>query len=51
MKEFLDGVRQECGARGYDHVQFVTDEPLGAALSFFLHARQETGRTIRQGAR
>jgi uncharacterized protein (DUF58 family) len=51
MKEFLEGVRQECGARGYDHVRFVTDEPLGAALSFFLHTRQETGRTIRQGAR
>jgi uncharacterized protein (DUF58 family) len=51
MKEFLDGVRQECGARGYDHVRFLTDESLGAALSFFLHSRQETGRTIRQGAR
>jgi uncharacterized protein (DUF58 family) len=51
MKEFLGGVRQECGARGYDHVRFLTDEPLGAALSFFLHSRQETGRTIRQGAR
>jgi uncharacterized protein (DUF58 family) len=51
MQEFLDGVRQECGARGYDHVRFLTDEPLGAALSFFLHSRQETGRTIRQGAR
>jgi uncharacterized protein (DUF58 family) len=51
MKEFLEGVRQECGARGYDHVRFLTDEPLGSALSFFLHSRQETGRTIRQGAR
>jgi uncharacterized protein (DUF58 family) len=51
MKDFLEGVRQECGARGYDHVRFVTDESLGAALSFFLHSRQETGRTIRQGAR
>jgi uncharacterized protein (DUF58 family) len=51
MKDFLEGVRQECGARGYDHVRFLTDEPLGAALSFFLHSRQETGRTIRQGAR
>jgi uncharacterized protein (DUF58 family) len=51
MKEFLDEVRQECGGRGYDHVRFVTDEPLGAALSFFLHSRQETGRSIRQGAR
>ena len=34
MEEFLDGVRQECGKRGYDHVRFLTDEPLGAALSY-----------------
>ena len=51
MKEFLEGVRKECGTRGYDHVRFLTDEPLGASLSFFLHSRQETGRAIRQGAR
>jgi uncharacterized protein (DUF58 family) len=47
MRDFLDGVRRECGARGYDHVRFLTDEPLGDALSFFLHARQESVRSIR----
>jgi hypothetical protein len=40
MQEFLDGVTKECGARGYDHVRFFTDESLGASLSYFLHARQ-----------
>jgi hypothetical protein len=40
MREFLDGVTKECGSRGYDHVRFFTDEPLGASLSAFLHARQ-----------
>ena len=29
MDEFLEGVRKECGNRGYDHVRFVTDERLG----------------------
>jgi uncharacterized protein (DUF58 family) len=51
MQDFLDGVRRECGGRGYDHVRFLSDEPLGASLSFFLHSRQETGRATRQGAR
>jgi uncharacterized protein (DUF58 family) len=43
MNHFLDGVRRECGNRGYDHVRFLTDEPLGASLSYFLHSREETG--------
>jgi uncharacterized protein (DUF58 family) len=51
MKEFLDGVRRDCGARGYDHVRFLTDEPLGAALSYFLHTRQEAGQPIRSETR
>ena len=33
MQEFLDGVRREFGNRGYDHVRFLTDEPLGRSLS------------------
>jgi hypothetical protein len=49
MKDFLDSVRRECGARGYDHVRFLTDENLGATLSYFLHSREETGAAIRQG--
>ena len=44
MVEFLDGVRVECGKRGYDHVRFLTDEPLGESLSLFLHSRDEVGR-------
>jgi uncharacterized protein (DUF58 family) len=51
MKDFLEGVRRDCGARGYDHVRFLTDLPLGAALSYFLHTRQETGQPIRHEAR
>src|SRR6201999_1291772 len=38
MAEFLEGVRKECGNRGYDHIRFLTDEPLGDALSLFLHS-------------
>jgi uncharacterized protein (DUF58 family) len=51
MEAFLDGVRQECGKRGYDHVRFLTDEPLAAALSSFLHSRQASERSVRQGGR
>jgi uncharacterized protein (DUF58 family) len=47
MQEFLDEVRRECGNRGYDHVRFLTNEPLGTALSLFLHSREELGRTSR----
>jgi uncharacterized protein (DUF58 family) len=42
MDEFLAGVRKECGNRNYDHVRFLTDEPLGDSLSLFLHSREET---------
>ena len=51
VEEFLDGVRRECGVRGYDHVRFFTDEPLGASLSVFLHSRKEADRSARQGGR
>jgi uncharacterized protein (DUF58 family) len=47
MKNFLTEVSRECGARGYDHVRFLTSEPLGAALNLFLHSRQATERAIR----
>jgi hypothetical protein len=51
MTDFVEGVRRDCGARGYDHVLFLTDQPLGAALSYFLHTRQETGQAIRHETR
>jgi uncharacterized protein (DUF58 family) len=44
MDDFLEEVRKECGNRGYDHVRFLTDEPLGASLSLFLHSREEMAR-------
>ncbi|WP_435010749.1 DUF58 domain-containing protein [Tundrisphaera lichenicola] len=47
MEEFLGGVRKECRARGYDHVRFLTDEPLAESLSAFLHSRDEVGRGAR----
>jgi uncharacterized protein (DUF58 family) len=48
MDDFLEEVRKECGNRGYDHVRFLTDEPLGASLSLFLHSREEAGRAASQ---
>ena len=45
MVDFLDGVKAECGDRGYDHVRFSTDEPLGSSLGLFLRSRAESGRT------
>jgi uncharacterized protein (DUF58 family) len=51
IRDFLESVRRDCGARGYDHVRFVTDEPLGASLSYFLHTRQETAQAIRNDTR
>lgn len=50
IQEFLEGVRRECGNRGYDHVHFLTDEPLGSSLSVFLHSRHEATRATRQGS-
>jgi uncharacterized protein (DUF58 family) len=44
MDDFLEEVRKECGNREFDHVRFLTDEPLGASLSLFLHGREEAGR-------
>ena len=49
IESFLDEVKRECGSRGFDHVRFFTDEPLGATLSHFLHGREESGRSARQG--
>ncbi len=50
MNDFLTTVARECGNRGYDHVKFQTDSPLGRSLSYFLHMREEMGRAaIRQG--
>ena len=49
MNEFLESVRKDCGARGYDHVKFVTDESLGDSLSYFLHYREETGHAVDPG--
>ena len=44
MDDSSTSVRKECGNRGYDHVRFFTDEPLGDSLSLFLHSRKESGR-------
>jgi uncharacterized protein (DUF58 family) len=51
MADFLEGVKRECGGRGYDHVRFFTDESLGSTLSLFLHSREESARSVRQGGR
>ncbi len=42
IRDFLDGVRRECGGRGFDHVRFATDEPLGASLGLFLRSREDS---------
>jgi uncharacterized protein (DUF58 family) len=51
MNDFLENVRKDCGARGYDHVKLFTDERLGDSLSYFLHYREESGHAVRQGTR
>jgi uncharacterized protein (DUF58 family) len=51
MSDFVSGVERECGIRGYDHVRFLTDAPLGSALSYFLHSRQEAGQLTRRDTR
>ena len=51
MRDFLDDVRRECGGRGYDHVRFCTDEPLGDSLARFLRSREESAGTTRERAR
>lgn len=51
VEAFLARVRRECGKRGYDHACFVTDEPLGAALSSFLNARLQADRSSPRGGR
>ena len=45
LTDFLDGIKRECGSRGYDHVRFCTDEPLGSTLGLFLRSREEVGRS------
>ncbi len=49
IEDFLDEVKRECGSRGFDHVRFFTDEPLGESLAYFLHSRQEAVRSARPG--
>jgi uncharacterized protein (DUF58 family) len=49
IRSFLEEIRKECGGRGYDHVRFVTDEPLGASLGLFLRAREESGHAAGRG--
>ena len=50
MTEFLDGLRRECGNRGYDLVRLVTDQPLGASMSTFLNARLDASRSGRHAS-
>jgi len=45
MRDFLDGIKRECGGRGYDHVRFCTDDDLGASLGLFLRSREESARS------
>jgi uncharacterized protein (DUF58 family) len=51
MTEFLENVRKDCGARGFDHVKLLTDENLGDSLSYFLHFRDQTGHAAHRGTR
>jgi hypothetical protein len=51
MSDFVAGLEHECGVRGYDHVRFLTDVPLGSSLSYFLHSRQEAGQLTRRDTR
>lgn len=40
INEFVDGVRNNCGSRAIDYLLMRTDQPLGDALSHYLHARE-----------
>jgi hypothetical protein len=42
MQTFLAEVRSNCGQRRIDHLLLRTDEDLGTALSFYLHARERS---------
>lgn len=42
MREFLAEIRNQCGARGYDHACLCTDDNLGYSLSRLLRSREET---------
>ena len=44
MLDFLEELKKECGARGYDHIRLRTDDPLGASLGKFLRSREEAAR-------
>jgi uncharacterized protein (DUF58 family) len=48
MRTFLEEVRRETGKRGYDHVCFVSDEPLGDSLGLFLRSREESAHLGRR---
>ncbi|HEX7448991.1 MAG TPA: DUF58 domain-containing protein [Pirellulales bacterium] len=39
INEFVEGVRNTCGSRAIDYLLMRTDQPLGDALSHYLHAR------------
>ena len=41
MDEFIDDVRRRCGGQSIDHRLMLTDEELGAALSYYLHSRSQ----------
>ena len=43
MQEFVEQVSSNCGSRGIDYLQLRTDQPLGPALSHYLHARERSG--------
>jgi uncharacterized protein (DUF58 family) len=45
ITNFLGDLKRECGSRGYDHVAFCTDDPLGDSLSRFLRGREDAAHT------
>lgn len=40
INDFVDGVRGTCGSRAIDYLLMRTDQPVGDALSHYLHARE-----------
>jgi uncharacterized protein (DUF58 family) len=42
MQTFLAEIRTSCGQRRIDHLLLRTDEDLGTALSYYLHARERS---------
>ena len=50
IQRFVEEVRTKCGSRGIDYVLLPADQPVGEALSHYLHARERMHRGGHKGS-